>query len=133
MHDLKFALRQLLKNPGFTAVVVLTLALGVGANTAIFSVVDAVLLRPLAYADSEQLVWLGERGPDWSGGSIAYPNFIDWRNQQSVFEEFGVFNGNNFTLTGAGEPARLAGTLVSADVFAALRTQPEVGRVFRQD
>jgi putative ABC transport system permease protein len=114
-------------------VAVLTLALGIGANTAIFSVVDAVLLRPLAYPDSGQLVWLSERGPDWSGGSISYPNFTDWRNQQSVFERFGVYSGNNFTLTGAGEPVRLAGALMSADVFAALRTQPEIGRVFRED
>ena len=131
--DLKFAFRQLLKNPGFTAVAVLTLALGIGANTAIFSVVDAVLLRPLAYPESDRLVWLCERGPDWSGGSISYPNFTDWRNQQSVFEKFGVSSGRNFTLTGAGEPVRLAGALISADVFAALRTQPEIGRVFRED
>jgi len=133
MNDLRFALRQLLKNPGFTTVAVLTLALGIGANTAIFSVVDAVLLRPLAYPDSGQLVWLCERGPDWSGGSISYPNFTDWRNQQSVFERFGVYTGNNFTLTDAGEPVRLAGAMMSADVFAALRTQPEIGRVFRED
>jgi len=133
MNDLKFAVRQLLKNPGFSAVAVLTLALGIGANTAIFSVVDAVLLRPLTYPDSGQLVWLSERGPDWSGGPISYPNFTDWRNQQSVFERFGVYRGNNFTLTGAGEPVRLAGALMSADVFAGLRTQPEIGRVFRED
>ncbi|HLH56833.1 MAG TPA: ABC transporter permease [Verrucomicrobiae bacterium] len=133
MNDLKFAVRQLLKNPGFTAVAVLTLALGSGANTAIFTLVNGVLLRPLAYPDSAQLVWLCERGSDWSGGSIAYPNFVDWKAQQSVFEEFGVYSGINLTLTGAGEPARLAGALMSADVFAALRAQPEIGRVFRQD
>src|SRR5690348_914897 len=133
MSDLHFAWRQLLKYPGFAAVAILTLALGVGANTAIFSVVDAVLLRPLAYPDSGQLVWLCERGPDWSGGSISYPNFLDWKTQQSVFENFGVYTGNNFILTGAGEPVRLAGALVSADVFAGLRTQPEIGRVFRED
>src|ERR1043165_6795025 len=101
MNDLKFAFRQLLKNPGFTAVAVLTLALGFGANTAIFSVVDAVLLRPLAYPDSGQLVSLSERGPDWSGGSISYPNFTDWKNQQSVFEKFGAYSGSSFTLTAA--------------------------------
>src|SRR5262245_29619181 len=133
MNDLKFAYRQLLKNTSFTAVAVLTLALGIGANTAIFSVVDAVLLRPLAYPDSGQLVSLSERGPDWSGGSISYPNFTDWRNQQSVFERFGVYSGNNSTLTGAGEPVQLAGALMSADVFAALRTQPEIGRVFSEE
>src|SRR5215469_11774816 len=92
MNDLKFAFRQLFKNPGFTTVAVITLALGCGATTAIFSVVDAVLLRPLAYPGSGQLVWLCERGPDWSGGSISYPNFVDWRNQQSVFEKFGAYD-----------------------------------------
>ena len=120
MSDLKFAVRQLLKNPGFTAVAVLTLALGIGANTAIFSVVDAVLLRPLAYPESGQLVWLSERGADWSGGSIAYPNFVDWKSQQSVFENFGIYNGDNFTLTGTGEPTRLAGAVMSADVLCGL-------------
>jgi putative ABC transport system permease protein len=133
MNDLKFAFRQLVKKPSFTAVAVLTLALGIGANTAIFSMVDAVLLRPLAYPDSGELVWLCERGPDWSGGSISYPNFIDWRDQQSVFEKFGVYNGSNFTLTGAGEPVRLTGAIMSPGVFEALRTQPEIGRVFRED
>ncbi len=132
-QDIRFGARMLYKYPGFTAIAVLTLALGVGANTAIFSVVNAVLLRPLPYPDSGQLVWLCERGPDWSGGSISYPNFNDWKDQQSVFEKLGVYNGNNFTLIGAGEPVRLAGALMSADVFAALRTQPEIGRVFRED
>ncbi|HVY71668.1 MAG TPA: ABC transporter permease, partial [Verrucomicrobiae bacterium] len=132
-QDVRFGARQLRKNPGFTAVAVLTLALGIGANTAIFSVVDAVLLRPLAYPDSRELVWLAERGPDWSGGSLSYPNFADWKHQQSVFEKFGVYSGNNFALAGAGEPVRLAGALVSAEVFAALRTQPEIGRVFGED
>lgn len=133
MNDLKSALRQLVKNPGFTTVAVLTLALGSGANTAIFSLVNAVLLRPLSYPDSGQLVSLCERGPDWSGGSIAYPNFVDWRSQQSVFENFGVYNWDNFTLTDSGEPVRLTGAVMSADVFAALRTQPEIGRIFNKE
>jgi len=132
-QDIRYGARMLCKHPGFTAIAVLTLALGVGANTAIFSLVDGVLLRPLAYPDSGQLVWLCERGPDWSGGSLSYPNFSDWKEQQVVFENFGVCSGNNFTLTAAGEPVRLAGALMSADVFAALRTQPEIGRVFRED
>jgi len=133
LADLKYGVRMLRKNPGFTAVAVLTLALGIGANTAIFSLVNAVLLRPLAYPDSGQLVALCERGPNWSGGSISYPNFVDWKNQQSVFDKFGVYTGGSFTLTGAGEPARLTGMLMSAEVFAALRTPAEIGRVFHED
>jgi putative ABC transport system permease protein len=132
-QDIRYGARMLYKYPGFSAVAILTLALGIGTNTAIFSVVDAVLLRPLAYPDSDQLVWLCERGPDWSGGSLSYPNFTDWRSQQSVFEDFGVYNGNSFTLTGTGEPVRLAGVVMSAEVFAALRTPPEMGRVFGAD
>src|SRR5688572_7999176 len=132
-QDVRYGARQLRKNPGFTTVAVLTLALGIGANTAIFSVVDAVLLRPLPYPNSGQLVSLSERGTDWSGGSLSYPNFADWKSQQSVFENFGIHSGNNFTLTGAGEPVRLAGALMSADVFAALRTQPQIGRVFGEE
>ena len=107
MNDLKFAFRQLLKNPGFTAVAVLTLALGIGANTAIFSVVNGVLLKPLPFPESERLVRLSEAGRDWSGGPISYPNFIDWKAHQTGFEHFGLYRTANFSLTGAGEPLRV--------------------------
>src|SRR5688572_10601811 len=133
MNDLKFAFRQLLKNPGFTAVAVLTLALGIGANTAIFSVVNAVILRPLPYPDSERLVWLSERHPNFPVMSIAYPNFLDWRTQQTVFEQLGVYNWGNYNLTGHGDPLRLRGSRISAEAIAALRVQPILGRLFRED
>src|SRR2546430_5145221 len=92
MNDLKFALRQLLKNPGFAAVAVLTLALGIGANTAIFSVVNAVLLRPLPYSQSDRLVWLSERGPNFPTMSLSYPNFSDWRARPGGFPHHAAFN-----------------------------------------
>ncbi|MEO8426416.1 MAG: ABC transporter permease [Verrucomicrobiota bacterium] len=133
LNDLKFAFRQLLKNPGFTAVAVLTLALGIGANTAIFSVVNAVLLRPLPYPDSERLVWLSERHPNFPAMSIAYPNFTDWRTQQTVFEHIGIYNWGSYNLTGDGDPLRLRGSRISAEALVALRVQPTMGRLFRED
>src|SRR5438093_11498678 len=128
MNDLRFAFRQLLKNPGFTAVAVLTLALGIGANTAIYSVVNAVLLRPLPYAESDRLVWLSERSPSFPTMSVSYPNFTDWRAQQTVFEQIGVYNWGSYNLTGRGEAQRLTGGRASADVFSRLRARAVLGR-----
>ena len=133
MNDLRYAVRMLAKSPAFAAVAVLTLALGIGANTAIFSVVNAVLLRPLPYPESERLVWLSERGPNFPTMSISYPNFSDWRAQQQVFEQIGVYNWGNYNLTGKGQPSRLTGVRISADAFTALRAQPAVGRIFNND
>src|SRR5947207_2019714 len=133
MTDLRFAFRMLLKNPGFTAVAVLTLALGIGANTAIFSVVNAVLLRPLPYAESGRLVWLSERGQNFPTMSISYPNFSDWRAQQTVFDQIGVYNWGSYNLTGRGQPSRLTGVRISADAFTALRAKPAIGRSFTQE
>src|SRR5437867_521848 len=133
MNDLRFAFRQLLKNPGFTAVAVLTLALGIGANTAVFSVVNAVLLRPLPYPESDRLVQLSEAGRDWSGGPISYPNFTDWKAQQTVFENVGLYRWVNYNLTGTGEPLRLSVGEMAADAFGALRVPPALGRTFTAD
>jgi len=133
MNDLKFAFRQLLKNPGFTGVAVLTLALGIGANTAIFSVVNTVVLRPLPYPESERLVWMSERSPNFPVMSISYPNFTDWRTEQTVFEHVGVYNWSSYNLTGKGDPVRLWVSRISAEGFAALGVKPALGRMFVND
>jgi putative ABC transport system permease protein len=132
MNDLKFALRQLLKNPGFTAVAVLTLALGIGANTAIFSVVNAVLLRPLPFPESDRLVWLSEGNAE-GNYPISYPNFTDWQAQQTVFDHIGVYNSGSYNLVGSGDPRNLSAARMTAGAFAALRAQPALGRVFSAD
>src|SRR5882672_12866178 len=120
-QDLRYGARMLLKNPGMTFVVVLALALGIGANTAIFSVVNAVLLSQLPYEEADRLVFLNERSPTIEEMSIAYPNFTDWRNQNHVFEKLGVSNRSSYNLTGSGEAERIITGQVSADLFSVLR------------
>ena len=132
-NDLRYGARMLLKNPGITFVVILALALGIGANTAIFSVVNAVLLRPLPYAEADRLVFLNERSPNLDEGSISYPNFSDWRAQNHVFENIGVYNRESYNLTGSGEPERIITGQVSADLFSALRVHAALGRVFTNE
>ncbi|HEY8188959.1 MAG TPA: ABC transporter permease [Pyrinomonadaceae bacterium] len=132
-QDLRYGIRMLLKSPGITLVVILALALGIGANTAIFSVVDAVLLRPLPYEDSERLVFLNETSKTMDEISVSYPNFTDWRNQNKVFEKIGVYNRGSYNLTGAGEAERIITAQMSADLFAALRVNPALGRLYTND
>jgi putative ABC transport system permease protein len=130
-QDLRFGARMLLKQPGFTLIAVLTLALGIGANTAIFSIVNAVLLRPFPYKEPERLVILRERVSGGSGFSPSYPNFADWRAQNTVFDSMAAALGNeSFNLTGAGEPERLQGRIVSAEFFSTLGIKPLIGRDF---
>jgi len=131
--DLRYGARMLLKNPGFTLIAVVTLSLGIGANTAIFSVVNAVLLRPLPYEESERLVFLSERSEQLEGMSISWPNYVDWRKSNNVFEKIGVYNSNSYNLTGSGEPERLQAGQVSADLFPALRVKAAFGRVFTDE
>jgi putative ABC transport system permease protein len=133
LKDIRYGARMLLKTPGVTAIVILALALGIGANTAIFSVVNAVLLRPLPYPESDRLLFLNEKSPVLDEMSISYPNFTDWRNQNHVFENIGVYNRNSYTLTGMGDPERILTAQVSADLFAALRVNAGWGRVFNND
>jgi putative ABC transport system permease protein len=132
-QDLRYGVRMLLKSPGVTFIVILALALGIGANTAIFSVVNAVLLRPLPYQEADRLVFLNERSPVLDDMSISYPNFLDWRSENQVFEKIGVYNRNSYNLTGVGEAERLVTAQSSADLFAALRVNAAIGRVFTND
>ena len=132
-QDLRYGARMLFKNPGITFVVILALALGIGANTAIFSVVDAVLLRPLPYPESDRLVFLNETSKAMDEISVSYPNFTDWRNQNHVFENIGVYNRDSYNLTGVGDAERIITAQMSADLFAALRVQPALGRLFTND
>jgi predicted permease len=130
MNDLKFAFRQLLKNPGFTAVAVLTLALGIGATTAIFSVVHAVLLRPLPVYEPDRLVFIGERSPTGRNDAVSASNFSDLRQNSKGFEQIGAHRGIGFTLTGTHEPAFISGTIVSDNFLSLLGIRPAMGRGF---
>jgi putative ABC transport system permease protein len=131
-QDLRYGARGLLKNPGFTAVAVLTLALGIGANTAIFSVVNAVLLRPLPYADDEQLLMIWGRLPDTGIKriSVSVPEFIDYRDRTHSFAQVGFYGDKDFTLTGRGSAERFTGALVSANLLSLLGVKPALGRHF---
>ena len=133
LQDLRYGIRMLFRNPGFTIVAVLALTLGIGADTAIFSVVNAVLLRPLPYDESEKLVFLSERSAVLEGMSISYPNFLDWRQQNNAFESIGVYRSSSYNLTGSGEPERLVAGQVSADLFTVLKVNAARGRVFTND
>jgi predicted permease len=138
LQDLRYGFRILWKSPGFTAVAVLTLALGIGANTAIFSIVNSVLLRPLPFPKPDQLVSMNEKDMrgDVSGGVVAstsYPDFFDWRAQNHVFENMAAFRHVGFTLTGAGTPLHIDAQIVTADFFSVLGVSPSLGRGFRRD
>jgi putative ABC transport system permease protein len=133
LQDLRYGLRMLLKTPAITFIVVLALALGIGANTAIFSVLNAVVLRPLPYDKPDELLFLNERSAVLDEMSISCPNFTDWRNQNHVFEKIGVYNRNSYNLTGYGEAERILTGQCSADLFSALRASALIGRVFTND
>jgi putative ABC transport system permease protein len=129
-QDLRYGARILLKNPGFSLVVVLTLALGIGANAALFSVVNGVLLNPLPYPQPEQLVSLNQSRPNVAAGSIPYPNFLDWQKGNQTFSAMAVSRSSSFALVGAGEAERVSGRRCSANLFAVLGVKPALGRDF---
>ena len=129
-QNFRFALRRLRKNPGFTVVAVLTLALGIGANSAMFSIVNAVLLRPLPYRDPQRLMLLAERWPQFPRLSLSYLNYKDWRDQSHSFEAIGAVRNNVMTMTGGAEAERLPSQNVTANLFDLLGIKPELGRTF---
>jgi putative ABC transport system permease protein len=135
IQDVKFGLRMLVKSPSLSIVATIALALGIGANTAIFSVVNAVLLRPLPFPNSDQLVALFETDQQQGRirGSHSYPNFFDLRSQNTVFEKVACYYSSDFIMTGRGEPARLQGAVASADLFPLLGIKPLYGRAFLPD
>ena len=134
VSDLRFAGRMLRKNPGFSTIAIATLALGIGANTAIFSLVDGIVLRPLAYLDAGRLVAVHEIVPKFSGLGALIPvngmHFLEWRKSVHSFEQMALIGGMTFSLTGTGEPERLAAARVSPSLFPMLGVQAQWGRTF---
>jgi hypothetical protein len=129
-QDIRYGLRNLWQRPGFTAVAVLTLALGIGANTTLFSFVNGIMLRPLPYKDPGQLVVLDENSLKQGIKSfgVSYPNFVDWRTQNHVFEDIAAFQESTYSLVGFGEPEQVPGARISQGLFEVLGIAPKLGR-----
>ena len=133
LQDLRYAFRMLLKFPAFTAIVIVTLALGIGANTALFSVVNGVLLNPLPYPHSTQLVALYEKNAGMDRAPISYLNFLDWQRATQTFSSLAIYRHEDYNLTGRGQPERVNGLMVSAGFFPTLGIHPALGRDFRSE
>jgi predicted permease len=133
LHDVRYGLRVLAKSPGFTAIAILTLALGIGANTALFSVVNGVLLNPLPFPNPDQLFALYSKTDTFNQSSVTYLNFLDWQKNNHSFSSLCAFRSDNYNLTGAGEPERLHAHMVSLEFFPMLGLRPLVGRTFRPE
>src|SRR5712672_2091667 len=131
LRDIRYGVRGLLKRPGFTAIAVVTLALGIGANAAIFSVVNAVLLRPLPFKEPDRLLMIREtKLPQFPEFSVASGNFLDWQKQNTTFERLEAIGGAAFNLIGTGEPERLRASTLTSGFFGMLGAQPKLGRDF---
>jgi hypothetical protein len=133
LQDIRYALRMLVKSPGFTAVIVATLALGIGANTALFSVVNGVLLNPLPYPDSAQLVAIYQKDPAMDQAPVSYLNFLDWQRASQSFSSMAIYRHEDYNLTGSAPAERVNGLMVSASFLATLGIHPSLGRDFRWD
>src|SRR5881394_2959551 len=129
-QDLRYAARQFFKMPGLTAIIVITIALGIGANTALFSVVNGVLLNPLPYPQPEQLVALRQSKANFEWGTIPYPNFRDWQKDNRTFSSMAVWRDSAFSLTGTGEAVQVNGQYISSDYFPIFGVKPVLGRIF---
>jgi putative ABC transport system permease protein len=130
LTDIRYALRMLLKAPAFSVIAVVALALGIGANTAIFGIVNAVLLRPLPYDHPERVVLLWSHWINWSKTWVSQPELVDYQQQLQSLEHVAAFSNTSFNLTGAGEPLRIVAAQVQPEIFAAIGARPIVGRVF---
>ena len=130
LQDMRYALRTLRKSRGFTAVAVITLALGIGANSAMFSIVNAVLLRPVPYLEPERLLKLYTSMPQFREASVSYPNFLDWQRRSRSFDGMAAYRTDSFNLTGQANPERLRGEMASSTTFALLGIKPMIGRTF---
>ncbi len=130
IQDLIYGLRWLRKNPGFTLMAVLMLAVGIGVNTAMFSVINAVLLNPLPYPEADRIVWMNESGKEIQNRQVSYPNFVDWRERNQSFEAMSTFRGWSVNITGADKAENLMGRIVTYDYFKVMRAAPMLGRDF---
>ena len=129
LADIRYGMRMIARSPGFAAIAILTLALGIGANTALFSVVSGVLLNPLPYQQPDRLVAVYSRSKDFPHSSISYPNFLDWVRYQRSFSSLAAFRQEDYNLTGMGEPERVEAEMVSASFFSVLGVNPAAGRL----
>jgi hypothetical protein len=130
LSDIRFALRGFWKQPVLTGVAILTLALGIGANTAMFSVINTVLLRPLPYSNPDRLVWMNESGNDVANRMLSYPNFVDWNARNRTFEAMSTYKAWSMTLTGVDQPTHVDAGMVAADYFKVMGVAPIRGRAF---
>ena len=133
LQDIRYGFRMVAKSPGFAAIAILTLALGIGASTALFSVVNGVLLNPLPYRQPDRLVAIYARSKEFSHSSISYPNFLDWVRSQRSFSAIAAFRQENYNLTAMGDPERVKAEMVSADFFSVLGVNPVAGRLLRPE
>src|SRR2546425_3974720 len=135
MGYLRLALRQLIKNPAFSAVAIITLALGIGANTAIFSIVNAVLLRPLAYPDADQIMVLNESSGPGQDYSVALPDYFDWQKDNTVFQHLAATHKESRNLSGISgrDPERVSCAAVTRNFFNIIGLPPQIGRTFGED